>query len=78
MKALYEIVNGSIGFSYVRVYVWADNEGQALKLAQSRFQEKYPNDSERWENLEIQFLFKADSQDFVTSPSDEGFGMEKD
>ncbi len=40
---LYEIGNGHIGESFVRVYVVAENEFDAMLLARHAFSVKYPD-----------------------------------
>lgn len=71
---LYEVTNGYIGESYVRVYVWAISEAQALELAQQSFKSAHPNNrSDYSEDLTAKLLFKSDSAPFATRPSDDGW-----
>jgi hypothetical protein len=70
---LYEITNGYVGESYVRVYVWAKDDEQAYGLAEERFGKAgYPEEAP----LSLKVLFSQDAQPFCTIPSDEGFVME--
>lgn len=74
IAALYEVTNGYIGESYVRVYVWAISEAQALELAQQSFKSAHPNNrSDYSEDLTAKLLFKSDSAPFATRPSDDGW-----
>lgn len=75
MKSLYEAVNGYIGCSYVRCYVWADSEAEARQLADAAFAKRAegrPNESGSM-TKEIRKLFDADSEAFATVPCDEGW-----
>ena len=56
---LYEAINGMIGCSYVRKYVFAENYKRAEELAGSGW------------NLTL--LFNSSDHEFVTKESDEGF-----
>ncbi|MBI4738995.1 hypothetical protein HY772_05555 [Candidatus Woesearchaeota archaeon] len=64
---LYEIRNGSVGESYVRVYCWAKSEEQALELGRKKF----VGSSE----LDIKLLFSESDDEFCTEPSDSGFDV---
>ena len=70
---LYEITNGYVGESYVRVYVWAEDEEQAFSLAEPKFDEKGYETSTP---LSIKFLFAQDEKPFSTIPSDDGFVLQ--
>jgi hypothetical protein len=73
MMNLYEIINSDMGESYVRVYVWAEDEEQAYSLARAKFNEKGYKISTP---LSIKFLFSQDEKPFSTIPSDTGFVCE--
>ena len=49
---LYEVTNGSMGESYVKVFVIADDEKLALDLAEIR----YRNSGSTWDNLSAEVL----------------------
>jgi hypothetical protein len=73
VKSLWEFLNGHIGCSYVRCYVWADNEEEARTLALQQFwSEKGTGSTIR----QSRKLFDADSPSFATAPSDQGFDDE--
>jgi len=80
---LYEVTNGYTGYAYVRVYVWATNEEQALEIAQEAFRkenerdydERHRHKSKYWQNLECRHLFSNDAEPFVTAPSDTGWDV---
>jgi hypothetical protein len=70
VKSLYEFLNGHIGESYVRCYVWADSEEEARTLAlQSFWSEKGTGGS----IVRMRKLFDADAPSFATQQSDTGF-----
>ena len=62
----YEITNGAVGESYVRVYAWAMTKERALELAIESF-------GSNKKRLEVKLLFSASFTEFCTRPSDEGF-----
>lgn len=74
---LYEVTNGYIGESYVRVYAWAASEMQAEEMARAIFkadEEKKHNPRPHvWEQLHVELLFSGDADAFVTNPSDAGW-----
>lgn len=70
---LYEVTNGWIGESYVRVYAWADDEVTALAMARAAYARDRPDSVER---LIITHLFSATDNSFVTDPSDSGWGTD--
>jgi len=78
---LYEVMNGYIGFSYTRAYVWAEGEEQALELARDAYLEQAKDPKTRgypakyWTGLECKLLFSADAEPFATVPSDEGWEL---
>lgn len=83
---LYEVVNGYIGQSYVRVYVCAKSEPRALELAQDtfkRYSDKLVQDigknagyeKQYWTNLRAKPLFLGSNIEFVTEPSDCGWDV---
>ena len=74
MKSLYEFTTTWTGESYVRVYVWADSEGEAMKLAFVAFREENPKYVEG--GLTSHKLFSADAESFATKPSDSGFEID--
>ena len=71
---LFEITNGWMGNSYVRVYVIAEDESEAIRLATTPFK----NDGKRqkhpkayWENLEVKTLCEDTSKPWCGEASDE-------
>ncbi|RIK41617.1 MAG: hypothetical protein DCC55_11410 [Chloroflexi bacterium] len=70
---LYEITNGYVGESYLRVYAWAESEEQALEMARQRLQVEDGYPAQYAENLRIELLFDAQEPPFVTDPSSTGF-----
>lgn len=88
MNGLYEVTNGWMGESYVRVYVWAADEKQARELACVAYEREVrggtpyrpetPEELERRvedrvKNLEVTLLFRADAEPFSTVPSSDGW-----
>jgi len=67
---LYEVRNGYMGESYVRVYVWCEGIDVAREMA-SKIDEKWQAADE----LEVEFLFSEHSVPFITLPSDSGWFM---
>lgn len=72
---LYEVTNGWTGESYVRCYVWAEDEAAALELAGQSFRQhrqakEHPS---VYEDLQIEKLFSADDPPFATAVSDSGW-----
>jgi len=65
VKWLWEFVDGSVGESYIRVYVWANSLAGATELAQKSFKHK--------RDLRHERLFASDDKSFVTERSDSGF-----
>jgi len=63
---LFEVTNGAVGCSYVRVYVWANDRAEGMALAERAFGQGA---------LSISLLFDpaADARPFVTKPDDEGW-----
>jgi len=45
---MYEVCNGFMGYSYVRVYVLAENKEQALELAKETFEKDKEGNPEGW------------------------------
>lgn len=69
---LYEVVDGSIGCSYVRVYAWAPNEETAIMMASNKtVKGKYP-----FIPTSCTLLFTEDSEPFSTEPDDEGWRVD--
>lgn len=66
--ALYEAVNGYLGESYVRVYVWAASEDEARRLANAAFEAAGMSLT-----THIRFLFASKSVSFATTPDDSGW-----
>lgn len=71
MKRLFEITNGAIGESYVRVYAWADSEDRALELAHEQFLLA----GKSFVNLHAVRLFAEGMDEFCTAPSDCGWHL---
>ncbi len=72
---LFEITNGFFGVAYVRVYAWANDEAEALKMAELSFSndpqgQGKPNYKNR---LEVKKIFSSSDEPFCTRPSSEGF-----
>lgn len=74
MKALFEATNGYTGNSYVRCYVWADSEEEAMVLARAAFSqpEALRNDGGP-KGVTIERLFQEDTPSFATVVSDDGW-----
>lgn len=74
---LYEVRNGYIGESYVRVYIWCRSEAEAVEMARSQFaaERTYLDEPEYSERLTAHLLFSSDAAPFVTEPSDSGLDM---
>ena len=68
---LFEITNGWTGESYIRVYVWAGSEHQAVSMANTRLGYAY-----RDSDLQVTELFDASAGPFVTAPSDCGWEVD--
>lgn len=62
---LYEVISGGIGNSYVRAYVWAEDEPKALELYRRR------NPKRTIE--EVKELFDQSSPPFSTLADDDGW-----
>lgn len=67
---LYEATNGFVGESYVRAYVWAENEEQAKALAKEAFDN---HASYRGSQVSLRLLFSSSVKPFCTEPSDAGW-----
>lgn len=67
---LYEITNGYLGESYVRVYVWAADEEQALSLAEHKYKAA---GYRAYAPKHVELLFSQEAEPFCTIPSDCGF-----
>lgn len=75
---LFEVTNGFIGESYIRVYVWADSEEAALAFARQTYQDNAKNYGEHyWSNLHCRKLFSQTDSSFCTLPDDAGWETEK-
>ena len=78
-KCLYEVTNGYVGFTYVRVYVYAESEKRAIDLAAQSFQAdaagRYPASYYRRSKLKATLLFCDGDAEFATKPSDEGWEL---
>jgi len=74
---LYEVTNGWMGESYIRCYVWAENEILARELAIQAFQKRseYASNPLFAEISSIFRLFSASDPSFVTKVSDSGFNL---
>ncbi len=71
---LFEVTNGYTGESYVRVYVWAENEETALALAQQTYQLHAGQHGEKyWSTLHSTKLFSQGDGPFCTLPDDAGW-----
>jgi len=71
---LYEVTNSFFGCSYVRCYVWANDQSEALKLAREAYKRDGANYRPNyWKKLECKFLFSEDAESFATVPSDNGW-----
>ena len=73
---LFEAVNGYIGESFVRLYIWAENDAQAQHLAEVAFQregERLRQGPEYWEHVRLSMLFDGTASPFATAPSDYGW-----
>ena len=74
---LFEVTNGYTGESYVRVYVWAENEESALVLARQSNKENAGTYSEKyWSTLRCTKLFSEHDSSFCTLPDDAGWETE--
>lgn len=80
---LYEVTNGWFGESYVRVYVWAENDNQAKNMARASFERAalselpmLDNRTSYFSDLTVKRLFGSLDTPFVTAPSDAGFNFE--
>lgn len=67
---LYEVANGWMGESYVRVYVWCEDEETALRMALERYRS---NPREITDELYIKKLLSSDDLPFATIPNDGGW-----
>ncbi len=65
---LFEAINGSMGCSYVRMYVWAVNKDQAKELAEVGGMLR--------DRIEIKELMDSKDKAFCTEISDEGWEHE--
>lgn len=65
---LYEATNGYYGQSYVRCYVLAHDEEEALRLAA----ERNPGFDREWK---LEQLLTSDSEPFATIESDTGWAL---
>lgn len=72
MMSLYEVQNGWMGESHVRVYVWAASEPEARSPALESFRKVRASDDYA-RAVNVRRLFGADDPPFATSPSDAGF-----
>lgn len=74
---LYEVTNGWMGESYIRCYVWAENEILARELAIQAFQKRseYASNPLFAEISSIFRLFSESDPSFVTKVSDSGFNL---
>lgn len=82
MKSLYEATNDYAGNSYVRCYVWADDESEAMRLARAKFMEdsyrRYEHYSRSFDHpsvmrVELRRLFGSNDASFCTNLSDDGW-----
>lgn len=70
---LYEATNGYIGDGYVRCYVWANNEEEALELATKSYKESGESRGENyWKNIQLELIVDSekDKEPFYTDPID--------
>jgi len=71
---LYEITNGYTGYSYVRVYVVADNEKKAIELAREKFKEEAEDriayNEKYYNNLEAEVMCENVCQEWVSEVLD--------
>lgn len=68
---LYEVLNGYMGESYVRVYIWTDTEESARDMALQAFSSKGYEAG----TLHVEKLFSQDDKPFATLPSDSGWDI---
>ena len=71
----FEATNGFNGYSYVRCFVWANDENEALELAEEAFketEEATTHGESYWKNIELTLLVDAekDKEPFCTEPTD--------
>jgi hypothetical protein len=72
---LYEATNGYTGSSYLRCYVWANNEEEAQELAVESYKNareaKWQSES-YWSDIELRLMVDADKdiEPFYTEPED--------
>ena len=67
---LFEARNGKVGFSYVRCYIWASDEGAAGIMAKHAFEE---SKLDRSDNIKVKELFDESAAPFATLPDDGGW-----
>ena len=71
---LYEVTNDHTANSYVRAYVWAANESDALKLAYEAFRAHMNGYNEQsWLQIKCKRLFQDTDAPFCTIPDGDGW-----
>lgn len=79
---LFEATNGYMGESYIRVYIWCENQFQARNLARAAFERHALANPvvkpkvRYFSTIEVTELFDALVSPFVTAPSDSGFDFD--
>ena len=71
---LYEATNGSMGYAYVRLYVWVEKRINAMRIAKDAF----AAEGRSIENIKLRCLIDTETstKPFCTKPSDEGWDVE--
>lgn len=72
---IYEITNGFMGESYVKVYVWAFSQEQALEMGSASLRRAAELDRygpEYWQRLRCKLLRVAPSAPMASRPTDSG------
>lgn len=78
MKSLFVVLTGMEGESYVRLYVWTEDEYEARRIAWKVLMRDTSHKPCRLENrdkLIVHKLFDANEHEFATLPSDSGFAL---
>lgn len=73
LMTLYEVTNGYLGQSYIRVYVWCEDETTAIDMARESFKSDDGYDETYYNKLRCVKLFSGDSKPFSTLPSGDGW-----
>ena len=67
---LYEVTNGYIGSSYVRVLVIAKDEERAVELAREQYKKEFDKSSFYYKRLEANCLCEDISKEWVSEVTD--------